>query len=139
MVESLKDTEGGYLNQTAGFTQGLNRSDYYELLNRSITVPAPAGPLTLDSFRAFEALEAGAIPILDGVCPVACDGDLYWNSILGVGHPLPVVRHWEEAIPLIEDNSDRWPTENIKVYSWWQMHKRELRKMRRYSSDSIRS
>lgn len=127
LVESLQDTAGGRLVQTPGFTQGLEHHEYYELLNESITVAAPSGPVTPDSFRAFEALEAGCVPILDGRCPTEQDCEFYWKAILGEYHPLPVVQHWSEAIPIIENNSDVFPHENNLVSSWWQMYKRDLR------------
>jgi len=127
MVENLEGLDGVYLNKTEGFTQGLNRSDYYRLLTDSITVPAPSGPVTLDSFRAYEALEAGAVPILDLECPVEQNGYKYWNTVLGKDNPLPFVRHWSNAIHHIRDISKRYPSENSKVFAWWQMHKREKR------------
>lgn len=127
LVEALEGQPYGRMVKTAGFTQGLAHKEYYELLNDSISVAAPSGPVTPDSFRAFEALEAGAVPILDGRCPTEQDCVLYWKAVLGENHPLPVVHHWSEAIPIIENNSDVFPHENIRVYSWWQMYRRELR------------
>jgi hypothetical protein len=125
LVQSLENVEG-YLFKTAGFTQGLGRSDYYELLVNAETVPAPSGPVTLDSFRAFEALEAGAVPILDLKCPVECDGYLYWESILG-DHPLPTVEHWDDAVKIIETVNERSPLYRQYINSWWQLHKRSIR------------
>lgn len=127
MVTAIQDVAGGRLNKTAGFTQGLGHRDYYSLLNESISVPSPSGPVTPDSFRAFEALEAGCIPILDGECPTEQDCIRYWKAVFGEHHPLPVVHDWADAEKIVEDNSDVWPTENIRIYSWWQMFKRELR------------
>lgn len=127
MVDALEGLHGGYLNKTAGFTQGLEPIEYADVLNRSITVPCPSGPVTPDSFRAFEALEAGCVPILDGECPTTQDCERYWQEIFGYLHPLPVVHDWTHAVPIIESNSDCYPSENIRIYSWWQMYKRELR------------
>lgn len=113
-----------YFNATAGFTQGLGRAEYYQLLTDSRVVPAPSGPVTLDSFRAFEALEAGAVPILDLVCPVEQDGVKYWNAVLGAGHPLPTVHHWAEAIQTIDSTTVAYRN---YIFSWWQLHKRTIR------------
>jgi hypothetical protein len=126
MVEALEPL-GYYLNKTQGFTQGLSRDDYYELLSVTRCTPAPSGPATLSSFRAFEALESGGVPILDLVCPTAQDGILYWESVLGQDHPLPTVFHWSEAQRWIEDVAMRWPDSGTQVFSWWQMYKRETR------------
>ena len=34
-------------------------------------IPCPSGPATPDSFRLWEALEAGCVPIADGYAPAA--------------------------------------------------------------------
>lgn len=117
-----------YVNKTEGFTQGLSRLDYCQLLVDSQVVPAPSGPVTLDSFRAFEALEAGAIPVLDLVCPVPQDGELYWSSILGPDHPLPTVSNWATVNSIAAWVDWHWPHEANSVYSWWTLYKREIRR-----------
>lgn len=114
-----------YFNGTAGFTQGLSRSEYYQLLLDSVTAPAPSGPETLDSFRAFEALEAGAIPVLDLNCPRTQNGTRYWDAVLGADHPLPTVSHWLELEEVIDNLT---PAESNRVFAWWQGHKRNIRR-----------
>lgn len=126
MVEAL-EPHGFYLNKTEGFTQGLGRDEYYAMMAGTISTPAPSGPVTLDSFRAYEALESGGIPILDLECPLAQDGNRYWNAVLGDNHPLPTVFDWNNAHPWIDDNAFNWPLSGNLVFSWWQMYKRELR------------
>ncbi len=126
-LAAAMDEHGFYINKTQGFTQGLGRDAYYELLANTKCTPAPSGPVTLDSFRAFEALESGGVPILDLVCPVECDGERYWNEILGVDHPLPHASNWHKDLDWVEDINDNWPLSSNLVFSWWQQHKRELR------------
>ena len=116
-----------YLNTTKGFTQGLGHEEYAEVLVDTTTAPAPSGPVTLDSFRAFEALEAGAIPILDLQCPRVQNGVRYWKAILG-DHPLPMVSHWLELPEILDSNLD-----NNLVFAWWQRHKRDT--LRRILAD----
>ena len=127
MAEALRQIPDGYLNETAGFTQGLARQEYYQMLVKSVTIPAPSGPVTLDSFRAYEALEAGGIPLLDNVCPVKQDGQLYWEAVLGHDHPLIRIDDWEGAFPHIRRNNSMYPWKSTKIFSWWQMYKRDLR------------
>lgn len=132
LVDAMEGTNSSqyWLNETAGFTQGLGRADYYQLLVDTEIVPAPSGPVTLDSFRAFEALEAGAVPVLDLVCPVPCDGELYWNSILGY-HPLLTVRNWHELPELVDQIGGRLSDHvalSNQTFSWWQLHKRDMRR-----------
>lgn len=127
LVAAVEHDSDFFLNQTAGFTQGLGRDDYYELLCNTQVTPAPSGPVTLDSFRAFEALESGGVPILDLVCPLACDGERYWNAVLGEQHPLPVIEDWCNYWVALDDVNDNWPLSSNLVFSWWQVFKRELR------------
>lgn len=125
MVEALAWVH--YINQTAGFTQGLGRDAYYRLMSMTRCTPAPSGPVTLDSFRAFECLETGGIPILDTICPVPQDGTLYWDEILGKDHPLPTIEDWHEAHEIVDDIDDNWPLSSNLVYSWWQRTKRDTK------------
>lgn len=118
-----------YINKTAGFTQGLPHGDYYRLIADTKVTPAPTGPVTFDSFRVYETLEAGNVPILDDVCPIDPNGGpVFWNAVFGEGHPLPHTTAWTvELQPTVQDIVDNWPTSRNLVYSWWQQHKRELR------------
>lgn len=117
-----------YFNGTEGFAQGLARDDYYELLTKTQLVPAPSGPCTPDSFRVYEALEAGAIPMLDVQCPTVQPGRQYWRRILGEDHPLPLTGDWEANLFDWSDYTDeQWHHLHNEVFSWWQLHKREMR------------
>lgn len=129
MVQACENLPRCYMGQTAGFTQGLPHNLYYELLTQSKVVPAPSGPATIDSFRAYEALEAGCVPILDNKLPDKpdYDGRRYWSAVLGDDHPLPSVDNWKKAPGIVRDIANAWPDENNFIYSWWQMYKREKR------------
>ena len=68
--EQDKQTRGE-IYASPGFTQGLVPEVYYEKLASAKVAFAPSGPVTPDTFRLFEALEAGCIPIAD--CRVPSD------------------------------------------------------------------
>ena len=116
-----------YLNTTKGFTQGLEHEEYARVLVNTLAAPAPSGPVTLDSFRAFEALEAGAVPVLDLQCPRVQNGVRYWKAILG-DHPLPMVSHWAELPEILDSDLD-----SNAVFAWWQQYKRDT--LRRILAD----
>lgn len=48
---------------TEGFSKGLKPDQYYDYLAHSVYAAAPGGHVSPDSFRFYEALEAGAIPV----------------------------------------------------------------------------
>lgn len=47
---------------TDGFAKGLGHEDYFNYLAHAAYAPAPGGHISGDSFRFYEALEAGALP-----------------------------------------------------------------------------
>lgn len=48
---------------TEGFSRGLPPEQYYDYLAHAIFAPAPGGHVSPDSFRFYEALEAGCVPV----------------------------------------------------------------------------
>ncbi|MDZ7742991.1 MAG: hypothetical protein U5Q03_14965 [Bacteroidota bacterium] len=62
-----------------------------ELMWQAAWVLRPAGNAGADSFRMWEGLEAGAVPILDATTPHG-DPDV-WSQMLG-NHPFHVLRDW---------------------------------------------
>ena len=55
----------------------INKDKYLDIIKDSIFfVPCPRGNKSVDSFRFFETLESGSIPIVE-------EEDGYWEKILG--------------------------------------------------------
>lgn len=100
------------------FTEGLPHKEYFEGMARAKTVPAPSGPVTADSFRMFEALEAGAIPI--------ADNKDYWDWFFGEVERFPTLESWEVLQGFIGDQVALYPEKYNKVFSWWLDYKRKL-------------
>ena len=126
-VAALSEVPNGLLTQTPGFAKGLKPADYLRQLALSESAPCPSGTSTLDSFRVYEALEAGAVPILDTHCPIeGGDGAEYWNKLLGGDHPLPMIDQWDDVGRVINDIHDQWPMISFKARAWWQQYKRRF-------------
>ncbi len=122
--DEMSKVQGVYFNGTEGFAQGLRFAEYYQVMVDSLTAPAPSGPVTLDSFRAFEALECGSIPVLDLNCPKTQNGTRYWDAVFGSGHPLPTVSHWSELQEVTERFTQ--PADTNRIFAWWQQYKRDI-------------
>jgi len=103
---------------TDGFTKGLIHKDYFEKMSQAKVVPAPSGPETPDTFRLFEALEAGAIPI--------ADNKEYWDWFFGVPELFPTLDNWEYLQGFIGDQVVLYPEKHNKVFAWWQDYKRVI-------------
>lgn len=94
---------------------------YIHGLTRAWVAPAPSGSCTQDSFRLFEALEAGCIPIADELSPHGNPG--YWDMI-GMGEVMPRIEFWRHLPPMVEGLLvDRCATA-AHVGSRWQQYKR---------------
>lgn len=125
----------GALEPTRGFTQGLPRGEYMELLSRSKVAPCPSGPVTADTMRLYEALEAGCLPIVDTGPEGSPLG--FWEFCYGPDHPLIVVHDWGSVGGVIEAeiSKQRWPRNANVVSAWWMKEKRDM--ARRLRSDLI--
>lgn len=119
-VEAVKklNSDKTKLIETDGFGKGISYREYLENMARSKFVACPAGPCTPDTFRLFEALEAGCIPI--------ADGDSYWPYLFGESLPFPILSTWESLPDLLPQLLKDWPQNSNKVFAWWQLYKRKL-------------
>jgi hypothetical protein len=112
---------------TAGPKQeGLAPEAYAEALSRTRVAPAPSGPVIPDSFRLFEALEAGALPIADTVTSAHGHEPTYWHAVCGGEPPFPTTDSWEKLPQLLEQARADWPANVNRATAWWGSRKREL-------------
>lgn len=118
-----------------GFTLGSDRGTYLQRLSGAIVAPCPSGPCTPETFRFWEALEMGAVPIVD-TGPrqddrgraVAGYPDGFWSLLLGnlVRH-IPIVDRWDEAPGWTEHLMALYPVANNQASAAYQFYKRQLR------------
>ena len=78
---------------------GLSTPDYQDLLTNSVFALCPPGNIHLDSFRIYEALEAGAIPItLTCTAQQPCSPS-YWTYVFNTTNiPFIVENTWEQCL-----------------------------------------
>lgn len=122
MATALNDVAD--IVETGGFAQGLPRDAYLERLAAAKVAPAPSGPVTPDSFRLYEALEAGALPLADAVCP-AYQTPGYWDMV-APGHPFPTITDWANSADAVNTALNDWPGNANHASAWWQAHKRTM-------------
>lgn len=108
------------------FAGGIDRADYAELMATTKVAPCPAGPATPDTFRAWEALDAGAIPVLDAHSPARPSG--YWGHLFRHAEThLPMVDEWGELPDLAARLAAAWPVPNNRAVAWWRRYQRDMR------------
>jgi hypothetical protein len=114
----------GVLAETAGFAQGIAPEAYAAQMANTWIAPCPGGPVSVDTFRLYEALEAGCIPLVDRHSATAVWSP-YWEMVYG-NMPFPAVPDWDAVGGIIEDvlpDRHRWAA---LCSSWWQQRKYEL-------------
>jgi hypothetical protein len=81
------------LNPAYVLSQGqrIPRHEFQDVLQQSRFVPCPMGNVMLETWRAYEALEAGCIPLLERRATMD-----YYRNLLG-DHPIPTFSSWREA------------------------------------------
>jgi hypothetical protein len=123
-AEALRSmTWGGFIIETKGYTQGVSLPEYWRCLSRAKFVPCPSGPNSPDAARAWEALECGAVPILDAKSPMIDNCD-FWPMALGE-HPLPVLRSWESLSAFLSFELPNWEQWQAKTQIWWNNYKKD--------------
>lgn len=101
---------------------GLDRDGYAAALAATRWAPCPSGPATPDSFRLYEALEVGAVPVVE---ERNGRGELlagFWHQMYGDGFPVPVVGSWH-ALPDLIARTD-WNRALWATQEWWLTYKR---------------
>lgn len=119
MIEELEWFEGNkYINTTDGFSQGLDHNTYMDFMSRAKVVPSPKGNISYDSFRMYEALEAGAIPV--GQSP-----EFYTDMFKD--YPFPVISNKEQWRGYITDALTAYEKLSVECMAWWARTKYKIR------------
>jgi hypothetical protein len=124
IAEALPKVKSAKYGLTAGFTQGETPKDYYNLLSSARFAPAPAGNVTIDSFRFYEGLEMLCLPIPDNVSSI---GESYgfWE-ILFKDMPVEQIDDWNKLNKLVSKLNKGYPANMHKAVAWWIKQKRDF-------------
>ncbi len=122
LVRALRDTPRGFVSlpdARKGETL-LPRTRYVEVMTNSAFAPAPMGNVVIETWRFWEALEYGAIPI----APRNLGFDYYAN-LLGP-NPVPTFRTWSQAAGFLSAlAADPAALDRLQgeVLGWWASEK----------------
>lgn len=125
MINSMKKVPHYFIHETKQFfdPNALPSNEYRELLLNSIFIPCPRGWANLESFRIYEALECGCIPLVE-------KGEVdYFEKLLG-DYPFPSLSSWDEAPFLIRTllaNPMALEELRCKCALWWKEHKKQVK------------
>jgi hypothetical protein len=124
MVRALEDMRPNCIHAAETKDQRLPKSRYVELLQSSVFAPCPMGNVIMESFRLYESLEAGCIPILEKRFFIK-----YYEHLLD-SPPLLFVWTWKEAKQkMAELTADPAALDHVQreTQEWWQQYKSALR------------
>lgn len=114
------------LHETEGYLQeAISRPAYFEMLLKTKVVPSPSGPYSVDCARAFEALEAGCVPICDTVTARAGSFD-YWQLLFREEPPFQRTGDWLQFPELLKKALKGWQRQANACFSFWQQWKRRF-------------
>lgn len=118
-VKEIEDIPNGEMILSAGFAQGLDQHEYYQKMNAAKVVPAPRGNISPDSFRLYEALERGAVPVPQN--------PEFWEKLFGQV-PFPVIENYKQLKGYIADVLSDFYNVSNNNYAWWQQQKQFYKK-----------
>lgn len=126
-VEVLRTLPDGYLKEISGFggytDDGMEYQEYLDIMCQSKFVICPSGSMSVDSFRLYEAMECGAIPITDKRSPRDAKDFNYWDELYPENTLVQVEEWTGGAIRQILLFND---PEILTSNDWWETYKQQL-------------
>lgn len=118
----LKDLPAGLYFGGSSFGLGVPIADYQEYLLDSVFALCPEGDRHLDTFRIYESLESGCIPLV-------VDRDSQALPLLGIDFPIPLFSSWYTALVFVQKHLKNPSTLDLlqeQIYRWWSQRKATL-------------
>ena len=114
-LEKIKPNFVNRIDKFADKKKSMNVNDMEKIYSNTSFSPCPAGFFHPESYRIYEALQCGAIPIVESVYN-------YFDSTYP-NNPMIKIKKWEEAREII----DNWNFEKIlhkrqECSSWWNKY-----------------
>lgn len=113
-----------WVQATGGFTKGMDPWDYAHAMMASKAAPAPSGPHTPDTFRAYEALEAHTVPIVDDISTHNPHPG-YWRKLYPDA-PFPILTNLNDLPGYTLDTVEDYPRRHNRAAAWWMKKKADF-------------
>lgn len=129
-VDVLNQFHGLYPTSVIIETDGFGKEvvaypDYIDILSKTKIAPCPSGVECCDSFRLYEALEAGCLPVVDAFSTnFKTPG--FWQYLFREEVPFPIVPYWDDFPQVLPVLLKEYPANANKCFAWWQLFKRSI-------------
>jgi hypothetical protein len=113
--------------ETWSSPQALDAKDYNEMMRNTKFIPCFRGSAALESYRFYEALENGAIPIY--VANESHNTSDEYRELLGA-HPFLAFPSWDnvaETLTILADKHEVMESHRQKLQAWWTQKKTFLK------------
>jgi hypothetical protein len=128
MAAALAGLEPNFLTGTASIYgsggRKLSKPEFDDVLDNTIFSPCPMGNAILETWRLYESLELGCIPLVETRASLD-----YFTRLLGP-HPIPSFSSWaaarDYAQQALADKSSLLRKQS-EISSWWTGRKQEVR------------
>jgi hypothetical protein len=103
----------------------LSKAEFDDVLENTIFSPCPMGNAILETWRLYESLELGCIPIVETRSILD-----YFTGLFGP-HPIPSFRNWEAARQYAQGalaEKSSLLQKQSEICNWWTAKKQEVRK-----------
>ena len=118
MVKAFETVDGFYYPR-----QFISDDEYATLMRQTVFSLCPMGNATPDTWRLYESLEAGAIPIVEKRPTMD-----YFRGLFGE-NPLPTFRSWRSARAWVDGikSPEALDEKQAQLQQWWRQQKAKLR------------
>ena len=104
----------------------VSKADYIDCLADTAFSPCPMGNVILETWRLYECLELGCIPLVES--RLSLD---YFKTLLG-RNPIPAFRRWPDAhryAAALYDDKSALLAGQAEIQRWWSDHKAATRRV----------
>ena len=120
LLFQLSDIEPSFSHKTKKFNEKIiDVSKMSEILTSTEFIPCPNGFVHPETYRLYEALECGCIPIVENAYK-------YYDRLFP-NNPFIKVDRWIEAKPVIREwQKDQIEQKREECRAWWSQYKNQL-------------
>jgi hypothetical protein len=129
MASAFDGLQPNFMTSTASIYAGagrkLSKPEFDDVLDNTIFSPCPMGNAILETWRLYESLELGCIPIVETRASLD-----YFTYLFG-RHPIPSFRSWWAARRYVERALTDKPflrEKQLQVSGWWTDKKQDVRR-----------
>ena len=120
LLFQLSDIEPSFFHKTKKFNEKIiDVSEMSEILTSTKFIPCPNGFVHPETYRLYEALECGCIPIVENAYK-------YYDRLFP-NNPFIKIDKWIEAKPVIREwGDDQIKQKREECRTWWSQYKNQL-------------